>query len=281
MRRRRLIAPCAGLALWSVAHSVSAWSAPASSECTVASVTGDWRRSGKTIRFGDTLPEGACVTGSAGALVVWWRGQLVSHTCKRPAASGECGVPSETGCVVKLTASVSAHDPRQTRFAAIVAPLIHEHPLRYLVAASRGIGQRLTEAVVPLTPPQLDLAPALAALPYGVYRVRLTSLSASPSIATRALAITWTPGTSAFVSGANIAAGLYRLSLVDENGESGDDAWVLVSPVDRYETQSTAFREAVELAGQWPKETTPEATRAALRAYLESLSHSTGAVREP
>jgi hypothetical protein len=248
---------------------------------TVASVTGDWQQDGKGIHFGDSLRENSCVLGSSGSLVVWWRGQLVPHTCKAPAWNEECGPAVTTRCAIKMTTStLNALDVTQTRFWAAAAPLIHQSPLRYFFAASRGGGYRLTDAVVQLTTAQLDVSPAFETLPPGMYRVRLTPLAISPAPA-HPLSVAWTHARTAFVPGTGISPGLYALSLVEENVKSDDDAWILASSSDRYPTLSAAFREAVKVTSQWPEEVQPEATRAVLRAYLESLSQSNKGATPP
>jgi hypothetical protein len=71
-----------------------------------------------------------------------------------------------------------------------------------------------------------------------------------------------------------VRAGLYKLALVTEKGEPGDsDCWILAAAPPEYAKQAAAYERAVSESKKLPEEMDASATRALLRAYLESLAN--------
>jgi hypothetical protein len=133
----------------------------------------------------------------------------------------------------------------------------------------------LKEAVVQLTRPQVDIAPAMTELSAGAYWVRFESVGGD-AFKTAPTQLEW-PSKQPLVSAAGLKPGLYRLVLVEESGEpAGAEAWLLLCGIQDCSRTSAMFQDVVHTVATWPASTDPAAIRAVLRASLEALARKQG-----
>jgi hypothetical protein len=152
---------------------------------------------------------------------------------------------------------------------------------RYITAASRGLEEDLTEAVVELSGSHVDITPALHNLEPATHWVRCEPID-HPSEIGPPMQVQWAAGKPAEISAAHLKPGLYRLALVEQSGEpAGSDAWILLTDKEHYLAHSNAFQQAVDTIAAWPPEADRSMARAVLRAALASLADNGKASREP
>lgn len=221
-------------------------------------VTGKWRVGDRELTLKDRVSKAALRTrheGEPGTLTVWFEGEPPHvYSCE-----GESCNLDVSNCAAQKAGGRNIWD------------WIVGEPERYFTAASRGLEGDLKEAVVRLTGPQADVAPAMAELSAATYWVRFEPL-AGDAPKTAASQVQWA-GKSALTSTSGLKPGLYRLVLLDETGEpTGSEAWILLCAPPDYSTASAAFAKAVHTVAGWPSEVDPAAVRAFLRASLEELS---------
>jgi hypothetical protein len=235
---------------------------PNSTKGIVIGVTGDWMLGSRHLSLGDPLHVGDTVTPGAGTLTLWFEGH-------RPDV-----YPCSPGGPCKHQIHLPEADPSPPRKSLLdlVASFFPKEPSRYFAAASRSLEGDLKEAVVLLQGSQVDVAPTFADLSGETYWVRFESFGEN-AWKTAPTQVRWHPGKPALASAAGLNPGLYRLTLLEQSGETaGSEAWVLLSGPQEYPTTSTAFQEAVNTVATWPASVDPTATRAVLRASLEALS---------
>jgi hypothetical protein len=159
-------------------------------------------------------------------------------------------------------------------FLASIMPSFHlGAPERYVTPVSRGLEAELSDAVVRVQSSTIDLAPAFSEMDSGSYKVRVEALD-GPGKSIASTNVNWKEGGKAEVANAVLKPGLFRVVLLQTNGDAGQDAWVLATPPERFEKQSSQFREAVEITKTWPAEVDARAPRAVLRAYLDAMSRA-------
>lgn len=279
-------------------------------QVVVVSVSGDWtpmRQDGsaqaqsgagnaqRSVRFGETLTVGPiCLFGNEGDAIVLMQNApkdnvLHSYPCEKakPDKAQSCpvkppGAPST--CAVDLR-MVGQGKGLVTAFVETISDaftrLTQSQPEKYMVAASRGAEAELADAVVPLQGGQIDLRAAFRNMDPGTYNVKFASVEAQ-TFSGSAPRVTYAKGQAVLVQTPTpVRAGLYKLGLVSQSGDPGDsDCWVLVAAAPEYARQAAAFERAVSESTKLPEEMDAGATRALLRAYLESLaSAKQGATR--
>ena len=142
---------------------------------------------------------------------------------------------------------------------------------KYMVAASRGAEPELVDAVVPIEDSQIDVQAVFREMDPGTYYVELAMVGAPPLGPPSR--VSFAKGQAARLEARGVRAGLYRLALVTEKGEPGvSDCWILAAAPPEYAKQASAYGLAVRESTKLPKEMDEGATRALLRAYLESLA---------
>jgi hypothetical protein len=279
-------------------------------QVVVVSVSGDWTpmrqdlsaqaHSGADnaqhpVRFGETITVGPiCLFGNEGDAIVLMQNApkdnvLHSYPCEKakPDKAQSCPVKplgTSSACAVDLR-TVGQGQGLVSAFVATISDaftrLTQSQPEKYMVAASRGAEAELADAVVPLQGGQIDLRAVFRNMDPGTYNVKFASVEAQ-TLSGPAPQVTYAKGQAVLLqTPAEVRAGLYKLSLVSQSGEPGDsDCWVLVATPPEYARQSAAFERAVSESAKLPGEMDAGATRALLRAYLESLaSPKQGATR--
>ena len=264
-------------------------------QVVVVSVSGDWTpvcqaatgdckatgESRRPVRFGETLAVGAiCLFGTEqGSIVLKYAtdSKLYPFPCEKAnlSATPACAAAQRKGCGVDLR-TVGKNRGFQAAWSNIIevmTNLVSAQPDKYMVAASRGAEAELADAVVPLDAGQIDLRSSFRDMDPGTYYVKFApSGTASPQ--GPPLPVTFAKGQPARVAADAMRPGLYRLALVTRQGYPGDsDCWILVAGPPDYAKQAAAYEHAVSESTKLPEEMDPGATRALLRAYLESLAN--------
>ncbi len=282
---------------------------PQPQQLVVVSVSGDWTRIRRSkdpgdktadretdadlqrpVRFGQTLNAGAiCLLGSEpGSIVLKYSApdedKLYPFPCEKANIGGppSCPTRPQGTCRVDLQRVRDKTGIRAwlgVSFTALLS-VVSAQPDKYMVAASRGGESELADGVVPLEDGRIDLRAIFRDLDPGTYDVEMAPLASLP-LQGPPLRVVVAKGQAARIETRGAAPGVYNLSLVTEKGEPGDSAcWVLVASPPDYAKQSAAFARAVSEAAKFPEEMDPSATRALLRAYMESLaSAKQGAAR--
>jgi hypothetical protein len=260
--------------------TVAALSAQEENKILVASIIGNWKYENdkNRVKFGQALPAEGCLYGSEGSVVLALdkkNGPLQPFPCEKPSRDSDCTGNKNDRCAVPL----NPHKWKATgsglgNVLDAFRQLFRGDSEKYMVAASRGIEPGLVDAVLPLQDHNLDVAPAFREMPGGQYWIKLSPVN-EPSIANNVLEVRFTPHSPAVARASSLQPGLYRLSLVEKSGApAGSDSWVLITSAENYSSASDLFQRATADSEKWPEEMDPSATRALLRAYLESLSTS-------
>jgi hypothetical protein len=238
----------------------------------IIGLTGRWMFSDDLTReltLGEKVPAGQPHLTSTpdGTLTVWFQGKKPIFISQGKESCGNTK-PTDTCNPPEWPKSCP---PQKNSWRDSWAGSFSEVPSRYFTAASRGLEGDLKEAVLPLTRPQVDVAPAMTDLSAGVYWLRFESLGGD-AFKTAATRLEW-PSKQAPVSAAGLKAGLYRLVLVEESGEpAGGEAWVLLCDSQDCPRKLAMFQDVVHTVSGWPASTDPAAIRAVLRASLDALA---------
>jgi len=284
-----------GFPVWGVLVMVCAAALPmisdqqSDSRVIVVSVTGDWTRmcqaeigdckgADRPVKFGETIAAGAiCLYGPEhGSIVLksWPHDDLLyPFQCQKEDLGKKktCEKPRPEACAVDL----SKLREKKSFYVRVIRPaferIAQSQPDKYMVAASRGAESELLDAVVPIENGQIDLQASFREMDPGTYYVELGTVGAA-SLSVPPSRVTFAKGQAARVEARGVRAGLYKLALVTEQGEPGDsDCWILAVAPPEYAKQTAAFEQAVSESKKLPDEMDAGATRALLRAYLESL----------
>jgi hypothetical protein len=194
-------------------------------------------------------------------------GKLFSFKCDR-------NTMKLTSCVVSLKdVELKASDSGFFKdVSEAFARLTTHQPEKYMIASSRGIDDELSDALVSLNGGQIELRDVFHGMSSGKYYLAFSSIDVATT-PSQPLPVTYAKGLSLTIPANQIHEGLYRIALVDAQGEpAGSDAWILVASAATYPSKSAAYERAVNDSRKLPEEMDPAATRALLRAYLESLA---------
>jgi len=259
----------------------------------VVSASGDWRQTAsaqKTVVFGQHLDAGAgCLYASPGdnvAVVLKYAtpsdSTLYPFHCDEPPKNANLECPSVpiAQCSVNLKHLAGKNGAPSTyqELSAGFRKLWNGDSERYMVASSRGIEAELVDAVVQLQNGQVDLSAAFQTMPVGKYFVEFLPVT-NPHARPEPVPVMVAKGQKAGAPASSLGPGLYELLLVDEKGEpAGSDSWILVANSTTYATKAADYEKAERQSTKLPPEMDPSATRAILRAYLESLSEEKQAV---
>jgi hypothetical protein len=257
-------------------------------QVVVVSVTGDWRQvpegalydKQNRLRFGQILFVGqGCLLGKEGSIVLKYstpsENALYPFPCEKPPDEGSrpCKEGPRNTCAVNLR-ELGTKKGLWNAFAATISSVTQNfsgQPERYMVASSRGGEAELVDAVVPLENGQIDLRGIFRDMSPGSYYVEFSAVEVAAFQGPPSL-VSYAKGQPAFVPARGLRAGPYKVLLVDQKGESGDsDCWVLLAGAAEYATKAAAYERVVTESQKLPEEMDPAATRALLRAYLESL----------
>jgi hypothetical protein len=251
------------------------------SQVVVVSISGDWKPASQnangdctpagesvpSVRFGETLTAGVmCLIGKEGGSIVLksWPPTddlLYPFQCQKKA------------CAFDLKTLNGLHATFFDTIREAFRRITQSQPDKYMVAASRGAEPELVDAVVPIENEQIDVQASFREMDPGTYYVEL-AVPEAPSLAAPPSRVTFAKGQVARVEAHGVRSGLYKLALVTEKGEPGDsDCWVLVAVPPEYAKQAAAYERAVSESKKLPEQMDARATRALLRAYLESLAN--------
>jgi hypothetical protein len=275
-------------------------------QVVVVSVSGDWtpvcqaaggdcKAAGdarRPVRFGETLTVGAiCLFGTEQNSIVLKYATPTDDTlypfpCDKANLSQarSCSTSAQGACSVDLR-TVGQTKGRAVAFMATISEafrrMTQAQPEKYMVAASRGAEAELVDAVVPLEGGQIDLRAAFRDMDPGTYYVEFAPTSSSAAVQGPPVRVSYAKGQAVSAAARGVRGGLYKLALVTEKGEPGDsDCWILVAAAPEYTKQAAAYGQAESESAKLPAEMDAGATRALLRAYLESLaSPGQGAAR--
>jgi hypothetical protein len=291
-----------GFPMWGALVMVCVATLPMASDqqaqVVVVSVTGDWTsqdakgdckaagKSRRPVRFGEMLTAGAmCLIGNEGDSIVlksWSPTDDLLYPChcqREDLDKKNICVPladAQKGCAVDLRKLGEKKAFLATFFDTIseaFTRMTRSQPDKYMVAASRGAEPELVDAVVPIENGQIDVQAIFREMDPGTYYLELAAVGA-PSFSGPPSRVTFAKGQAARVEARGVRAGLYKLTLVTEKSEPGDsDCWVLVAESPEYAKQAAAYERAASESTKLPKEMDAGATRALLRAYLESLAN--------
>lgn len=165
------------------------------------------------------------------------------------------------------------------RMAGAVAERWQQHPDKYVNPMSRG--SALQETVLLLREGAVDLSPAIRRVASGRHSLQMQIIEDGSSGADQPpppppLEFKWDARLPSPVYARMLNPGLYALYLdnnSDERLSAADaDAWVLVSPPDKYQKDLSQFRTAEALANKWGSDVGADVGPRFLRAYLEHLS---------
>jgi hypothetical protein len=271
-------------------------------QIVVVSVSGDWTQvcqdpkgdcnvSGSPespLRFGQTINSGdICLIGDeAGSIVLKYAtpadDKLYPFPCEKTDVGNgpTCTVRPRKGCGVDVR-KMGEQRSGIRNFLATMARITSSQPEKYMVAASRGAEAELVDAVVPVESGQLDLQAVFREMDAGTYYVELAPVGAAAPPGPRSR-VSYVKGQAVRAEARGVRGGLYKLALVTEKGEPGDsDCWVLVAAGTGYVKLLAAYQQALAESKKLPAEMDAAATRALLRAYLESLASPKPGVARP
>jgi hypothetical protein len=274
---------------------------PPPQQLTVVSVSGEWTQvcqqlqgdchippsAPSPLRFGQTINAGAiCLFGTEPGSIVLKQvtpadAPLYPFPCEKADMGGvpTCSRGPRNACAVDVRRIGQASGIRN--LLAAMVRITSTQPEKYMVAASRGAEAELADSVVLLKAGRLDLQTIFEEMDPGTYYVELAPIgSTAPS--GPPVRVSYGKGQAVRAEVRGVQPGLYRLALVTEKGGLGDsDCWVLVAVEPEYAKQAAAYQQAVNEAKKLPPEMDAAATRALLRAYLESLASPKQGVIRP
>jgi hypothetical protein len=248
-----------------------------SGSIVVVSIEGDWKYHNKPVTFGQTLPAQGCLVANDGSLVVKTSDKNaggVPLVCEKLRRDPVCGDREPGRCAVPLNPEKWPKTGGWGDTWDALSHFLTKEPDKYMVAASRGVEPGLDDAVVPQQADVVDLGAAFREMEVGHYWIQISAASKTAQ-SVKTFELQFAPHGPAVITAPSLQPGLYRVVLVDQaDGPAGSDCWILISTPENYSTASNAFHNAVAESSKWPDAMDPSATRALLRAYLESLSIS-------
>ncbi len=268
-----------------------AFSAEQQPQVLVVSALGDWRQippnaaSGlqKPVAFGQRLDVTlGCLYGVVDSSIVLKYATPSDNTlypfpCEKPpsAPNPDCKSGPAATCPIdlkKLANKKGIISGFASDLSDTFARLLTSRPDRYMFASSRGLEAELNDAVVPFDGDGAELSSVFRGMPPGNYYVEFVMADARASHSAP-VTVTIAKNQKAFAAAPSLHPGLYKLLLVDQQGEpAGSDAWIVLAPAGNYSAKAAAFQKVVDESAKLPPEMDPAATRALLRVYLESLA---------
>jgi hypothetical protein len=252
----------------------------------VLSIEGDWHLKGvkQSIKRWQKLSSGATIKArnpikkSSYITVALFNGETISRTCNQirkcntPITLQKISRPGPSPAPSNTVSPSKAQSSWKERVSKAFWSLF-EHPETYFVPtlARAEAVTNLQEAVVEWNSGQVNLTPVFKKMAIGSYSLvaeqpAIKDQQSSPENSIP-IVIDWDPGHSASATTDKLKPGLYRLI-----GQSNYEAWVLVTPSEKYQTANDAFQKAVEITKQWGGAVDPATAQMFLRAYLGSLA---------
>jgi hypothetical protein len=241
----------------------------------VVSIEGDWKYHNRPVTFGQTLPAEGCLVANEGSLVLKTADKNsggVPLLCEKLRRDPLCGEREPGRCAVPLNPEKWPKTGGWGDTWEALSHFLTKDPDKYMVAASRGVEPGLDDAVVPQQAGGVDLGPAFREMEAGHYWIQISPAGKTPQ-SLKTFELQFAPHGPALITAPSLQPGLYKVVLVDKSGgPAGSDCWILISSPENYPAASKAFQNAATESSKWPDAMDPAATRALLRAYLESLS---------
>jgi hypothetical protein len=168
-----------------------------------------------------------------------------------------------------------------SRIVSEVLQIFGRDDVRYVPMITRDPGDEkapnLREAVLLLDSKKLDFTPAVTHLANGRYSVRLSATKSQPkkpNTPASNFILEWEIGKPAKVAVPDLLPGLYRATLLNADGSSGNSGvWILVCPPSTFERTAKLMAEAESVVDSWGPDASIEAKRSFLRAYLDVLAN--------
>ncbi len=243
----------------------------------VVSIEGEWKYNNKPVAFGQTLPAQGCLVANDGSLVLKTSDKNVGGVpliCEKLRRDPVCGDQEPGRCAVPLNPQKWPKTGGWGDTWDALSHFLTKEPDKYMVAASRGVEPSLDDAVVPQHAGGVDLGAAFREMEAGHYWIHISAVSKTVQ-AVKTFELQFAAHGPAVITAPSLQPGLYKVVLVDKaGGPAGSDCWILISTPENYPTASKEFQNAVAESSKWPDAMDPSATRALLRAYLESISIS-------
>lgn len=245
----------------------------------VLSVSGNWYQSAdaaRTLTRGDLLEAGSALSlrepsQDAYITLIDPHNRIVRRECRRAAACRRWTPPT-----------AHAADSLTSRIIRSGLEGLRHEEETLIDPMSRG--GELKDGILLLADGQVNIRPALGRVPPGRYVFEFEAVGGTRSGGARGpfeVTLTSERSTPAVVKG--LDRGLYRMRLVDETHERGDDAQgaalVLVSPPETYRKTHEFFSQSRALTDRWGERVEPDLVQRFLRAYLARLSREEGNVR--
>jgi hypothetical protein len=248
-----------------------------SGSIVVVSIEGDWKYNNKPVTFGQTLPAQGCLVANDGSLVVKTGDKNaggVPLVCEKLRRDPLCGDHEPGRCAVPLNPEKWPKTGGWGDTWEALSRFLTKDPDKYMVAASRGVEPGLDDAVVPQQAGGVDLGAAFREMEAGHYWIQISAATKTAQ-PVKTFELQFAPHGPALITAPSLQPGLYKVVLVDKaGGPAGSDCWILLSTLENYPAWSKAFQNAASESSKWSEAMDPSATRALLRAYLESLSIS-------
>lgn len=248
-----------------------------SGSIVVVSIEGDWKYNNKPVTFGQTLPAQGCLIANDGSLVVKTGDKNaggVPLVCEKLRRDPLCGDREPGRCAVPLNPEKWPKTGGWGDTWEALSRFLTKDPDKYMVAASRGVEPGLDDAVVSQQAGGVDLGAAFREMEAGHYWIQISAATKTAQ-PVKTFELQFAPHGPALITAPSLQPGLYKVVLVDKaGGPAGSDCWILLSTLENYPAWSKAFQNAASESSKWSEAMDPSATRALLRAYLESLSIS-------
>lgn len=242
----------------------------------VADVAGQWvvakrqdtpLRAGAELYAGDSIVPLARSSGQRIQIIVLARGAMTS----------------DCGDIRKLCKGLAVPDapPASSwvdRALSLAMTHLHSHePAQYESLMSRGAAPVMADAVVRAHGDSVDIAPSLAAVQRGQYRVCLVPVELTDTASTvdalrceARLRYDWDPRRPAALKAAQPIAGLYELRLWQ--GSQRSAAWLLIATDTAFVSLHRSFARFNTATARWQRQLAPEALQRVRRAYLAGLA---------
>ena len=178
-------------------------------------------------------------------------------------------------CQGPLTVKKLAGDSTMMeRVGAAWNHLFNHGPVPVVFAISRGTQSKgPQEAVLSLDKDRLDPAPALNDLTSGTYTLTFRAIPENDHVPLR-LRCQWKAPAAQCVTAAALTAGLFAMSVSNDEGVAGSPVAVLVASPERFDALTRTFNEWKSATQDWPKETRPETVHYFRTAALDALNQT-------
>ena len=252
----------------------------------VLDIRGTWTLStGAKLDKGSAVPVGGVIStvsiGDPGTYIV------IADRSGNIFQRRNCGNAGECNNPLKLPASAGGEQSLTSRIIGAAMALVSNEPAKYASFISRSSTNlrqgTLQEGVVKLEGDRIDLSSVFKNMKEDRYLMRIEPVTKGGSTGARRkpLEFAWNPKKPQPLAAKDLAAGLYRINLLevsllepdtDEHEPSGNEAWVLITRADEYTRAASSFEAATKLTKQWGTNVKPNAVREFLRASLDFIT---------